>query len=808
MGNCYSNQGRHSQHGARGSDILPRLPRSTAVSCSSLHSDSGALSFLQPYEIDEGMDPRIHTAPPYSKSRPPTHRGFGFRAPSSRVALAKARASNESLDSDHRASDVSLDVKTAYEPKDQKTWRMIDDESRSMSLKSGESAVNKVNKTKCAEDDIMNANVTEDNTQRCSSLARPTKLVQPGVLAAKRGVPPRGPLAKFTESHYGSGRGWVKAADADKTEVKVKEEKKDSVKKERLPTLSSSQKVREIKETETKEVGKAKKGGFLKRSFFKKSKSAPTNVVKESCVVASPPPLSPPEETAELDNRLSSDFSSNKDSKNDDCGNRQLEEEITTASLADLVSMAPSIAPMASIDCLETTSVGSINSDDLMLDLDIGLDDVDYEEKETQRSRANSYKVRSRSRSQSNDDLDDPAPKQALQRQDSVCKTSSGTLHNDCIVESPCEALDELASLLDNNPLLRRNPRLTKASRPCSFPGPRQRARSDVADEPSPLSMKPPRDTPSFGDEEIVTMDGFTYRQLLQDIRTYKTMLLKLKRIIQQDEIGTPWKNGLMFPGSNPSSPCHEEVYRPLVGESPTTDRGLMDDLAKENLELKEQNQVLSKQKEQQDRTIKLLQQQMENLNGYKINGKDLSTKYECGHLGPGGKAFTNATVQTDRALAARLPRYDKATTKPSEGSKVATPASSGSAPRQRGELRSNASVEQGSSTKTSTQRRPAVEAPTTKASQLRKVPRSKSINDGKLIKTECAKSTTSASDLQSSKSFDVAPKTPQRPLSTGSAITAQKSSKLPGLRVQRYTRTEAHQLRSFSNLARHQPPS
>lgn len=69
-------------------------------------------------------------------------------------------------------------------------------------------------------------------------------------------------------------------------------------------------------------------------------------------------------------------------------------------------------------------------------------------------------------------------------------------------------------------------------------------------DEEHPLSMRPPRETPSFGDEEIVTMDGFTYRQLLQDIRTYKTMLLKLKRIIQQVFVlvlSMPLSVGLMY---------------------------------------------------------------------------------------------------------------------------------------------------------------------------------------------------------------------------------------------------------------------
>ena len=96
-----------------------------------------------------------------------------------------------------------------------------------------------------------------------------------------------------------------------------------------------------------------------------------------------------------------------------------------------------------------------MHSDDLMLDLDVGLDDVDYEQKaaepRAQRSRSNSgrLKARSRSRSQSTDEPFDDAARASA--------AAAGLPHKDkeCIVESPCEALDELASLLDNNPLLR-----------------------------------------------------------------------------------------------------------------------------------------------------------------------------------------------------------------------------------------------------------------------------------------------------------------------------------------------------------------
>lgn len=524
MGACYSNKARQPQ---ATDPPVHRRPSST-----SLQSDSGALSFLKPYDTEaDALDmdrSALHTtAPPYSKSRPSTHRGFGFRAPSSRAAFLRAptklSSSNDSIgssSSDLKAktgSNASLgpEIKsssTAYAPKDQKHWRMIDDESRSVSVKSGESTNNRVKSMQSAlnEDDIMNANVgeTSDNnnqsglSQSKASVASSTKSSGlpvssklPHPFKGSKLSGPRGPLAKFADSHYGTGRGWIKASTAESTEssgkpAQVGKSKAKSISQEMVSSKSvqsqldnqskdSSSKVgKKVAESQSSSQSKSKeksaisekdaddkkdsvsavdskskKAGFLRRGFFKKSKSVPNNN-EDSKEVKDP-------EEAMAVRYPGDEVDSRKPPPEDEVfraeENREIVEEINSASLADLNSMAPSIAPMASLDCLETASLGSIGSDDLMLDMDIGLEECEYEEKDNvkSRSRSNSYKVRSRSRSQSQEDPEERSS--ALSRQDSVKKVSIGNVHKESAIveEGPCEALDELASLLDNNPILR-----------------------------------------------------------------------------------------------------------------------------------------------------------------------------------------------------------------------------------------------------------------------------------------------------------------------------------------------------------------
>ena len=67
-------------------------------------------------------------------------------------------------------------------------------------------------------------------------------------------------------------------------------------------------------------------------------------------------------------------------------------------------------------------------------------------------------------------------------------------------------------------------------NRPASFPGP-----LDSGDGSSSGRgiLRAPRQT-SVADDEEISMDGCTFRHLQQDITTFKTLLFKLKRSIQE----------------------------------------------------------------------------------------------------------------------------------------------------------------------------------------------------------------------------------------------------------------------------------
>lgn len=48
------------------------------------------------------------------------------------------------------------------------------------------------------------------------------------------------------------------------------------------------------------------------------------------------------------------------------------------------------------------------------------------------------------------------------------------------------------------------------------------------------MSMKPPRQNSIIDEDEQVVIDAFTHRSMAQDLTSVKTMLLKLKRILQE----------------------------------------------------------------------------------------------------------------------------------------------------------------------------------------------------------------------------------------------------------------------------------
>ena len=58
---------------------------------------------------------------------------------------------------------------------------------------------------------------------------------------------------------------------------------------------------------------------------------------------------------------------------------------------------------------------------------------------------------------------------------------------------------------------------------------------SYLTDRSRAKSLRPPRRrTCSLNEDDVVYIDGVMYRQLMQDITEYKTLLLRLKRVIQE----------------------------------------------------------------------------------------------------------------------------------------------------------------------------------------------------------------------------------------------------------------------------------
>ena len=99
----------------------------------------------------------------------------------------------------------------------------------------------------------------------------------------------------------------------------------------------------------------------------------------------------------------------------------------------------------------------------------------------------------------------------------------------------------------------RRNPRLHRASRPASFPGWKttidgEGAFSGGSTSGTPTGsgttpteggkvFRPPRQSSVSEDAEVIAVDAVTYRQMQQDLTQFKTMLLKLKRLMHDVSI-------------------------------------------------------------------------------------------------------------------------------------------------------------------------------------------------------------------------------------------------------------------------------
>ncbi|XP_012285930.1 uncharacterized protein LOC105702722 isoform X2 [Orussus abietinus] len=155
--------------------------------------------------------------------------------------------------------------------------------------------------------------------------------------------------------------------------------------------------------------------------------------------------------------------------------------------------------------------------------------------------------------------------------------------------------------------------------------------------------LRPPRNiqSPSLdsGDEGSVRVERGTYQHMFQDIVSIKTMLLKLKRVLQEAETLNPFensiKNGLFY-----------NLNECDTTDASTSPGGGNITVADELADLRRQVVFLQGQLEDKDRTIQLLQLQMTKYQG--INCTDAqsgASSMQSSSI----KDTCNATTQTEK---------------------------------------------------------------------------------------------------------------------------------------------------------------
>ncbi|XP_015589706.1 uncharacterized protein LOC107265132 isoform X3 [Cephus cinctus] len=157
--------------------------------------------------------------------------------------------------------------------------------------------------------------------------------------------------------------------------------------------------------------------------------------------------------------------------------------------------------------------------------------------------------------------------------------------------------------------------------------------------------LRPPRNvqSPSLdsGDEGSLRLERATYQYMSQDIVSMKTMLLKLKRVIQEAETLNPFdssmKNGLFY-----------NLNEGGTTDASTSPGSCENGVTNEMADLRRQVIFLQGQLEDRDRTIQLLQVQMTKYQG--LNSVDSQSCASSMHSSSTGfKETCNAATQTEK---------------------------------------------------------------------------------------------------------------------------------------------------------------
>lgn len=583
---------------------------------------------------------------------------FGFHMHSdSNSNVASSNASTDSLNTTHSKkkcqvqSQVGTKRSLSFEPDDHDgPFLMIDDDSSSQTNDMSESKIRE-----------YHIDSTEKRTQSSDSLIMRRKLICEDLKNANI-IPSRSPSHNPSRSHVRSMHDTVGVThDACTQAKKGGKGLQHGCPQSGLGGKKGTSKTRKFTDKIKQPFQRFSNGGTKKEKGPKSENSEMTG--KETCMSKKGSVIS----KIRTSSRSSVHTKSSSDSGTSTVRQQSVSHSTengddsvfvadskTTSGYYELEIGVRAAAPIAMIDSVETTSFGSLNSEDLMLETDICLDDYTegYGHGDPLTGRIISRRSSQRNRSLSGERHD---PKSTSVTEEKATKMgtegaipkrpTSLKIEDHTPADPQMEPLQELATLLRENEVVKRCPTSSqeRASRPSSFPGSEdseKRVAATARSRHHSSMLKPPRQAATMEDEEAkVVMDGFTYRHLMQDLTMFKTMLLKLRRVVQEEEIGSPfgsqpWKipNGYRLGstgGSSQADSPHAQDSDPFMSTAP------LDTLKQENVELMQQLGILQQQLQEKDNTIKLLQHQM--------------TKYECGHLGPQSKVFTNATTQTDK---------------------------------------------------------------------------------------------------------------------------------------------------------------
>ncbi|ROT73602.1 hypothetical protein C7M84_007963 [Penaeus vannamei] len=142
---------------------------------------------------------------------------------------------------------------------------------------------------------------------------------------------------------------------------------------------------------------------------------------------------------------------------------------------------------------------------------------------------------------------------------------------------------------------------------------PRLNSSSDVSspDPRRPTVLRPPRQGGlSEGEGGGVCIDRTSYHYMCQDVTALKTMLLRLRRVLQAADTINPFdanlRNSLYLSLASSDSPGGCGINGDKDSLTPS-----VIELSQENIDLRRQVVLLQQQLEERDRTIRLLQQQL-----------------------------------------------------------------------------------------------------------------------------------------------------------------------------------------------------